>query len=268
MTVQTQFYNYQQNLERFNWDAPPFESCNPRPVSMRRYLEQRWGFQYLGCHGDRPIVGGESISDHAFGASVDMSYNNGPGLSVTDAEVIPWLIATSGETGLQAIHHYRRSLIWRPPGTSGRPTDSDGWKVQPTGTQMGQTWATWLHLAFHPSFLGDTRPIADVIGGGVINPPPATPPIVVNPPTTPPVLQPGALTVIDVAVETIRRGSVSPKVKKAQAIMVANFGQAVTIDGNFGPQTEAAVRNIQAFFGLTVDGVCGPQTWKVLLNLP
>ena len=73
---------------------------------------------------------------------------------------------------------------------------------------------------------------------------------------------------IDVTVETIRRGSTGHKVRKAQAILATNFGQTVTIDGSFGAQTEAAIRNVQAFFGLGVDGICGPKTWEVLMELP
>ena len=35
-------------------------------------------------------------------------------------------------------------------------------------------------------------------------------------------------------------------------------------DSDFGPETEAAIRRLQARHGLTVDGIVGPATWEVL----
>jgi GH25 family lysozyme M1 (1,4-beta-N-acetylmuramidase) len=42
---------------------------------------------------------------------------------------------------------------------------------------------------------------------------------------------------------------------------------AVTDDGEFGASTEAGVKAVQKFFGLTQDGVVGEDTWKKLLGV-
>lgn len=41
-------------------------------------------------------------------------------------------------------------------------------------------------------------------------------------------------------------------------------GYKVTIDGEFGPRTEAAVKMLQKANKLEEDGICGPNTWAVL----
>lgn len=53
-------------------------------------------------------------------------------------------------------------------------------------------------------------------------------------------------------------------IHRVQAMLTDIFGYKVTIDGVYGPDSEAAVRKLQKAFGLTVDGVVGPNTWNVL----
>jgi len=53
-------------------------------------------------------------------------------------------------------------------------------------------------------------------------------------------------------------GSVWDAVTRLQAAL------HLPVDGEFGPETEAAIRRLQARHGLTVDGVVGPATWELL----
>ena len=40
----------------------------------------------------------------------------------------------------------------------------------------------------------------------------------------------------------------------------------LTVDGDFGPATGAALRALQTSFGITADEICGPTTWSVLVT--
>lgn len=58
--------------------------------------------------------------------------------------------------------------------------------------------------------------------------------------------------------ETIEIGDTGDDVDEVQRIL------GIPVDGEFGGQTEAAVRGFQAAFNLDVDGVVGPTTWRQL----
>jgi len=65
---------------------------------------------------------------------------------------------------------------------------------------------------------------------------------------------------------TLRRGDKGPYVKEAQedllklGYQLPRFGA----DGDFGRETEAAVKALQADYGLVQDGIIGQKTWAVL----
>lgn len=58
--------------------------------------------------------------------------------------------------------------------------------------------------------------------------------------------------------ETIKLGSKGESVKLLQRHL------NVTADGDFGPKTEAAVKEFQKKKGLEADGIVGEKTWKAL----
>ena len=62
----------------------------------------------------------------------------------------------------------------------------------------------------------------------------------------------------------LRYGSSGSDVEKLQNYLnqVGNYG--LTVDGNYGPKTEEAVKKYQSSNNLTVDGIAGDQTWGSL----
>lgn len=62
---------------------------------------------------------------------------------------------------------------------------------------------------------------------------------------------------------TLRKGSRGEDVRYLQQLL-QNDGFFVTVDADFGPQTESAVRSFQSSNGLQADGVVGPATWQAL----
>lgn len=67
----------------------------------------------------------------------------------------------------------------------------------------------------------------------------------------------------DNSTPTIRMGSRGSDVKRLQQILNKK-GYCLVVDGDFGPSTQAAVKNFQRVSGLTDDGVVGLKTWEVL----
>jgi peptidoglycan hydrolase-like protein with peptidoglycan-binding domain len=65
--------------------------------------------------------------------------------------------------------------------------------------------------------------------------------------------------------DTVQNGSQGNAVEAVQLLLRAG-GETVAVDGNFGPQTDAAVQDYQTNHNLAVDGVVGPQTWQSLLS--
>jgi peptidoglycan hydrolase-like protein with peptidoglycan-binding domain/GH25 family lysozyme M1 (1,4-beta-N-acetylmuramidase) len=66
---------------------------------------------------------------------------------------------------------------------------------------------------------------------------------------------------------TLTEGDTGPAVQTLQTRLNV-WGANVTVDGDFGPLTLAAVKAFQTEQKLTVDGIVGPQTWAALSQNP
>lgn len=236
MAIGTAFTNWQTSKDEPG--EAPYNTCAPALLNLRDYLIERWGGKSLGCFHDREIAGTSKPSSHAFGAALDWRYvEPGPGRGVVTNEVIPFLIEWSKELGIQAIHDYVGSRIWR----ANRSGDENGgWKSQDKEAGgMGQPWAQWLHIEVTKSAWAKNDPVEKKIADG-------------EPDTSKPMRRP-----------TLRRGSRGDAVRELQT-MLRRLRYQIAIDGDFGPQTENRVRRFQQGRRLKIDGIVGAKTWSEL----
>lgn len=70
---------------------------------------------------------------------------------------------------------------------------------------------------------------------------------------------------VNIDLNVLQKGSKGAQVKALQRIL-KGMGYTITIDGDFGNQTDGVVRKYQKSQSLGVDGVVGKQTWTKLLK--
>lgn len=63
---------------------------------------------------------------------------------------------------------------------------------------------------------------------------------------------------------TLKRGSNGEAVKGLQNALKTRGNDFDSLDGDFGPATENAVKQFQREAGLADDGIVGPDTWEAL----
>jgi hypothetical protein len=138
----------------YHWNSrsdslvPPYNACSPNLVSLQDYYRRRWGAVSLGCHNQRPVTGGSSLSSHAWGAACDPRF---PDRAVT-LLAMAWTISFSKELGINTIHDYITQRMWKP---------TQGWVPASIGSVGGQ----WIHVETTPAMFGDGRPVEDKLPG-------------------------------------------------------------------------------------------------------
>jgi len=226
--------------------AAPFNTCSPNLVAIRRYMEQTYGMWYLGCYTRRKIRGGTRWSSHAFGAGLDLSYRqdddhpNVPTREQIETVIIPWLEANADTLGIQRIHDYWARRYWQ----AGR-----GWINRPPGGRNDHIHLEVNETSWH---------WATDIDGRLTDGPPKLEPVTDTP------AYPGA--------STKRGSSAKARVRLIQQALAdkgyknSSGTKPLVVDGDFGPATDAAVRQFQADAGEYVDGIVGPKTWAALFG--
>jgi peptidoglycan hydrolase-like protein with peptidoglycan-binding domain len=95
-------------------------------------------------------------------------------------------------------------------------------------------------------------------------PPSGDPPSAKPQVTKPQVARPKAAPAQTVgALPTVQSGDTLVMVATLQHLL-RYHGAHIEVDADFGPDTEAAVRDFQVLYGLPVNGVVGPETWTAL----
>lgn len=75
----------------------------------------------------------------------------------------------------------------------------------------------------------------------------------------------GVITVEGYRLEVVE-GSSGKMAKMCQQQINLIAGQGLEEDGQFGPKSIAALKNVQTVLGVPVDGQCGPKTWQAMEN--
>lgn len=80
--------------------------------------------------------------------------------------------------------------------------------------------------------------------------------------------QPAQSTPSTNSLPTLRKGSKGEPVRALQALLILRGQKLVSYgtDGDFGNETEVALRAYQKMKGLTADGICGSDVWKTLIE--
>jgi CHAP domain/Putative peptidoglycan binding domain len=65
----------------------------------------------------------------------------------------------------------------------------------------------------------------------------------------------------------VSKGDTGEHVESVQGLLLARSHPEVAVNGRFDDTTEAAVKAVQKWGGVTADGVVGPDTWPVLLRV-
>ncbi len=178
----------------------------------------------VGAFNCRKITGGTGYSLHAFGIAMDLNWQDNGYGPVLRTDMTPAMVAA-----IKAIRTRSGAQVWR-------------WGGDYTGNKDGMHY----EVVCSPSELATGIDPRTVPGAApAVRPTPRAPSAPAGSPA-------------------IRLGASGPRVAALQYALNYATGARLLGDGDFGPSTEQAVKNLQSRFKLSADGIYGPASQWVL----
>lgn len=205
-------------------------------------LEAHFGLWNNGTYNNRNKRGKGSKSVHATGRAGDLSWRGapyrGPGNYDAALKMMDFLAENADALDIEAIFDY-----YPQPYGRGWKCDRAAWSVYSRRAFSGAPGGDWVHVEIGNKYADDPQYYVDTFKDLLGDAPTEVKVTSSAPAPSAPAGKSPWLT----------KGSKGDEVKEMQAIVGAD-----PVDGDFGPKTEAAVRQWQATHDQHVDGIWGP----------
>lgn len=209
-----------------------------------------------GTFAMRPMRGSSQISVHATGRAIDVSRRKTAKYPGSDraflARFIEMLVMFEEEIQLEMVIDYGYTAglgggrVWK--------CDRQAWKDAKKGTIQGggNPASDWIHIELSPAAADSPEIVNKALDGILRNLLTGT--------------LPEATTVTTQTERPKYPGRPLKYLSKGKAVEAIQRALQIVVDGNFGSQTDRAVREFQEANGLVVDGIVGVNTWGKLFG--
>lgn len=204
-------------------------------------------YNFLVCvHGDIfegrgwDVIGAHSPNHNLIGIGVCFIGNDDPGTqdaSPATLAAIKWLAVEADRRSGRALVRQGHKDTQRPGYTSCPGVDLE----------------TWVQAGMPLTEVSQPVPAAPATPAPVPNSNPA------------PATEPDWTGAMLMNLPTLKTGAKGEYVKRVQGLLISH-GEAIKVDGDFGPATDAAVKRFQHNIGLVSDGVIGQKSWRALIG--